>query len=124
MEDILTPLNIIELLFFSLDSRMIIGGKPASHLVSIIYNFFELPKTEIVIIGDNPETDLALAKKGGFQEILVFSGVTKIQPHLKGIESVYRLIPYDFNPNKEVDHKQCCIIPNKQLLHNLSSLLG
>ncbi len=50
-----------------------VAGKPHPPMVSLVG---ALVGTDAVVVGDRPETDLALAKAGGWTSVLVLSGVT------------------------------------------------
>ena len=50
-------------------------GKPETHLVDLIEREKGVPRSEMVLIGDRLETDMALAVKAGIRSVLVLTGV-------------------------------------------------
>jgi len=52
----------------------LIGGKPHAPILELVQR--RVTGDRVVMIGDRPETDLALAKAGGWTAVLTLSGVT------------------------------------------------
>ncbi len=55
-------------------------GKPNPNILNIIRNEHNIPLddlSKIIMIGDNPETDIALGNNCGIDSCLVFTGVCK-----------------------------------------------
>jgi len=52
----------------------VVGGKPHRPMMELVRE--RLRGDSVVVIGDRPETDLALAKTGGWMSVLALSGVT------------------------------------------------
>ncbi|MBS3068588.1 HAD-IIA family hydrolase [Candidatus Micrarchaeota archaeon] len=57
--------------------KPIIIGKPSPHLIEAILDDNNLKRSEVLIVGDNYETDLHAAKKMKIKCALVLSGITK-----------------------------------------------
>jgi HAD superfamily hydrolase (TIGR01450 family) len=54
--------------------RPVVGGKPHKPMMELVAR--RLAGEQVVMVGDRPETDLALAKLGGWTSVLALSGVT------------------------------------------------
>lgn len=52
----------------------VVGGKPHRPIMELVRR--RLRGDRVVVVGDRPETDLALAKMGGWTSVLALSGVT------------------------------------------------
>lgn len=52
----------------------VVAGKPHPAMVAAIRSL--VGDDRVVVVGDRPETDIALAKAGGWESVLVLSGVT------------------------------------------------
>jgi ribonucleotide monophosphatase NagD (HAD superfamily) len=83
---------------YKIDNKQIIIGKPYIESMRDILNYFnvDIPenlsspitnKNKILVVGDNLNTDIKLAKKLKCDSALVMSGVTKYQDLIKLIES-------------------------------------
>ncbi len=57
--------------------KPIVIGKPSPHLIEAVLEDNDLKKDEVLIVGDNYETDLRAAKKLKIKCALVLSGITK-----------------------------------------------
>lgn len=52
-------------------------GKPSTYLIDLIIEKHRLKKEEMLLVGDNHQTDLVVARAAGIKCALVLSGVTK-----------------------------------------------
>ena len=55
-------------------------GKPSGEIVDLICGQHNIPadmKSKMVMIGDRPNTDIAMAHNAGISSVLVLSGVVK-----------------------------------------------
>ncbi len=57
--------------------KPIVIGKPKPYLIEAVLKENKLKKSEVLIVGDNYETDLRVAKKMKIKCVLVLSGLTK-----------------------------------------------
>lgn len=56
--------------------KPIVIGKPNTYLMKLALERAKLPVKDCVVVGDRPETDIAMARKGGCLGIIVLTGVT------------------------------------------------
>ena len=69
--------TIAAFLEYGTRKKPIVIGKPSPHLIEAVLEENNLRKNEVLIVGDNYETDLKAAKKLGIKCALVLSGITK-----------------------------------------------
>lgn len=71
--------TLVEFLAFGTGKRPFIIGKPNTYMLETLVHEFGVKKSEMLIVGDRIETDIALGKKFGIKSVLVLSGVAKKQ---------------------------------------------
>ena len=62
--------------------RATIIGKPSRHIVELALSRLEVPASQAVIVGDNPETDIVAARNAGIASVLIAGGRNdRTKPH-------------------------------------------
>ena len=56
----------------------VVAGKPSPHLISIVSQATGLVPSRTCMVGDRLDTDIAFGSAGGFQTLLVLTGVTSV----------------------------------------------
>lgn len=69
--------TIAAFLEYATRQKPIVIGKPEPHLIEAIFQNSRLKKSEVLIVGDNYETDLCVAKKMKIKCALVLTGLTR-----------------------------------------------
>lgn len=57
------------------DKRFVLLGKPNAYLMKLALEITENKSSECAIVGDRPETDMAMARRGGCLGIIVLTGI-------------------------------------------------
>jgi 4-nitrophenyl phosphatase len=70
--------SILAALSAASDVKPIIVGKPEPTMYQIALDLLQLPASQVLVVGDRPETDIAGAQKIGCHTALVLSGVTNM----------------------------------------------
>lgn len=65
--------------------RPVIVGKPESPMVEQALHLLNLPKDEVVMVGDNLETDIAAGNRAGVDTVLVLTGYSRAEDADSGI---------------------------------------
>lgn len=75
----------------STGKKPIFIGKPETIIVHQAIKLLQVPKTDILMVGDNYNTDIQAGIKSGIDTLLVFSGVTQINDlqHVKQKPTYY-----------------------------------
>jgi 4-nitrophenyl phosphatase len=71
--------SILAALTAACDVSPVIMGKPESTMYQIALERLNLPASDVLVVGDRPETDIAGAQKIGCRTALVLSGVTNLE---------------------------------------------
>jgi len=68
---------MVAYLTYATRKRPILVGKPKPYLVRLLLAEQKLRKEDVILVGDNPETDIAMARRTGIQSVLVLTGLAK-----------------------------------------------
>ena len=57
--------------------KAIVTGKPSAFIAALIQEQLQLPPREILVVGDNLQTDILMGRTGGMRTTLVLTGASK-----------------------------------------------
>lgn len=69
--------TVAAFLEYGTGKKPIVIGKPELHLIEAVLEENKLKNSEVLIVGDNYETDILVAKKAKMASVLVLTGITK-----------------------------------------------
>lgn len=75
---------IVAFLEYGTQKKTIALGKPEPYMFQSILDNNKLEKAEVLVVGDNYNTDILAAKNLGIKSALVLTGITK-KEHIKGL---------------------------------------
>lgn len=70
--------SIVKMLEYSSDQEAIEVGKPNVRMLDLLCEKYQLAKAELIMVGDNLETDILFGINGGIKTIFVTTGVHQI----------------------------------------------
>lgn len=81
-------------------------GKPAPETLAVVRERLGCPLAECLIVGDRPDTDVALGKRGGMTTVLVLSGTTAREDVATDGDAPRLVDPVseDLDPDYVIDH--------------------
>lgn len=69
--------SVVAMLEYASGQKAVITGKPSPIILDEALEYFKLNKSEVMVVGDNLETDILCGINGGVKTALVLSGVHK-----------------------------------------------